>query len=181
MCAVMLLAVASVHGANLLDLKDITNGTYSAENLRTVTPLADGESYAQMNKEGTQVEVYSFKTGKKESVLFDVNKTTGEKIDGFDNYILSPDGKKMLIQTATQRIYRRSFTAVYYIYHIDTGSLERLSDYGPQQSPVWSPDGWQVAFVRDNNIHLVKLMYGNSESQVTKDGKRNEIINGIPK
>ena len=180
MCAVMLLAVASVHGANLLDLKDITNGTYSAENLRTVTPLADGESYAQMNKEGTQVEVYSFKTGKKESVLFDVNKTTGEKIDGFDNYILSPDGKKMLIQTATQRIYRRSFTAVYYIYHIDTGSLERLSDYGPQQSPVWSPDGWQVAFVRDNNIHLVKLMYGNSESQVTKDGKRNEIINGIP-
>lgn len=178
--AAAILTSLSVQSANLLDLKDITNNTFSAENLRTVTPLADGETYAQMNKEGTLVEVYSFKTGKKESVLFDVNKAKGEKIDKFDNYIMSPDGKKMLIQTATKRIYRRSFTAVYYIYHIDTGSLERLSDYGPQQSPVWSPDGWQVAFVRDNNIHLVKLMYGNSESQVTKDGKRNEVINGIP-
>ena len=37
-----------------------------------------------------------------------------------------------------------------------------------------------VAFVRENNIFLVKLLYGNSESQVTTDGKRNEIINGIP-
>ncbi|MEG0456278.1 MAG: DPP IV N-terminal domain-containing protein, partial [Bacteroides sp.] len=34
--------------------------------------------------------------------------------------------------------------------------------------------------VRDNNIFLVKLLYGSSESQVTEDGKLNEIINGIP-
>jgi dipeptidyl-peptidase-4 len=34
--------------------------------------------------------------------------------------------------------------------------------------------------VRENNIYLVKLLYDNAESQVTKDGKRNEIINGIP-
>ena len=37
-----------------------------------------------------------------------------------------------------------------------------------------------IAFVRDNNIFLVKLLYGNSESQVTEDGKQNSIINGIP-
>ena len=34
--------------------------------------------------------------------------------------------------------------------------------------------------MRDNNIFLVKLLYDNAESQVTKDGKRNEVINGIP-
>jgi dipeptidyl-peptidase-4 len=45
---------------------------------------------------------------------------------------------------------------------------------------VFSPDGNQIAFVRDNNIFLVKLLYDNAESQVTKDGKRNEVINGIP-
>ena len=45
---------------------------------------------------------------------------------------------------------------------------------------MWSPDGQQVAFVRDNNIFLVKLLYNNAESQVTKDGRRNEIINGLP-
>ena len=38
----------------------------------------------------------------------------------------------------------------------------------------------KVAFVRDNNIYLIKLLYGNSESQVTKDGKRNSVINGVP-
>ena len=58
--------------------------------------------------------------------------------------------------------------------------MERLSDGGPQQTPLWSPDGNQVAFVRDNNIFLVKLLYNNAESQVTKDGKHNEIINGLP-
>lgn len=37
-----------------------------------------------------------------------------------------------------------------------------------------------IAFVRDNNIFLVKLLYGNSESQVTEDGKQNTVLNGIP-
>ena len=37
--------------------------------------------------------------------------------------------------------------------------VEKLSDGGPQQVPVFSPDGNQVAFVRDNNIFLVKLLY----------------------
>lgn len=111
---------------------------------------------------------------------FDINNTMGEKIKDFDGYIMSPDGKRMLIQTQTERIYRRSFKAVYYIYTISSHKLEKLSDGGPQQIPTWSPDGMQVAFVRDNNIYLVKLLYDNAESEVTKDGKKNEIINGVP-
>jgi dipeptidyl-peptidase-4 len=55
-----------------------------------------------------------------------------------------------------------------------------LSEGGPQQMPMFSPDGTMIAFVRDNNIHLVKLLYDNAESQVTKDGRTNEVINGIP-
>ena len=93
---------------------------------------------------------------------------------------MSPDGRTMLIQTQTKSIYRHSFTAVYYIFTIANNKLEPLSDGGPQQIPVWSPDGTQIAFVRDNNIFLVKLLYNNSESQVTKDGKFNEVINGLP-
>lgn len=58
--------------------------------------------------------------------------------------------------------------------------MEPLSENGPQQVPLFSPDGNQIAFVRDNNIYLVKLLFGNSESQVTKDGKFNEVLNGIP-
>ena len=180
MCAALLLSVSGVLAGNPLSLKDITSGKYAPKGLGSVTPLGDEESYAQVSKDGKQVVKLSFRTGKQTGVLFDVNNTVGEKIDSFDDYILSPDEAKMLVQTKTEKIYRRSFTAVYYIYNIASRKLEKLSDYGPQQVPVWSPDSKQVAFVRDNNIYLVKLLYGNAESQVTKDGKRNEVINGVP-
>ena len=86
----------------------------------------------------------------------------------------------MLIQTNTRRIYRHSFTADYYIYSLRNNRLVPLSENGPQQTPLFSPDGLQIAFVRDNNIFIVKLLYDNAEVQITKDGKRNAVINGIP-
>ena len=179
-CAALFFAVGNAVSGNNLQLKDIADNKFSAEVLSAVTPLSGGDSYAMISKDGKKVVKYSYKTGKQTGVLFDVDNTVGEQIDDFDNYIMSPDETKMLIQTNTKRIYRRSFTATYYIYTVADRKLERLSDNGPQQTPVWSPDGLKVAFVRDNNIFLVKLLYGNSESQVTKDGKRNEVINGIP-
>lgn len=180
MCAALFMAVSSTMSQDMLSIKDIAAGKFAAERLSAVTPLKDGESYAMISKDGKKVEKYSYKTGKRTGVLFDVNNTVGESVDCFDNYIMSPDETKMLIQTKTERIYRRSFTATYYIYNIADRRLERLSDGGPQQSPVWSPDGLKVAFVRENNIYLIKLLYGNSESQVTKDGKPGGVINGVP-
>jgi len=180
MCAALLMSVSSIFAGETLTLKDITSGKFATKSLGSITALDDGESYASVSKDGKRIVCYSFKTGAQTKVLFDVDKTVGEKISSFDNYIMSPDGTRMLIQTKSKKIYRHSFTADFYIYNIGDRKLERLSDNGPQQSPIWSPDGKQIAFVRDNNIFLVKLLYGNAESQITKDGKRNEIINGIP-
>ena len=179
-CFAAIAVLATWAATNSVSLKDITSGAFAPEYLRTITPLNDGETYAQISQDGNQIVAFAYKTGKQTAVLFDVNNTVGERIERFEDYIMSPDGKKMLIQTNSNRIYRRSFTADYYIYTIATRRLERLSDNGPQQAPVWSQDGWQVAFVRDNNIYLVKLLYDNAESQVTKDGRKNEVINGIP-
>ena len=89
---------------------------------------------------------------------------------------MSPDGKRLLIQTNTELIYRHSFTAEYYIYTIANKKLVPLSKNGAQQTPLFSKDGTLIAFVRDNNIFLIKLLYDNAESQVTKDGRKNEII-----
>ena len=166
--------------AQQLVLKDIVNGAFRGEGMTAITPLAGSDQYAAISADGKQIISYSFKTGKQSSVLFDAAKARGAKIERVDGFVMSPDSKHMLVQTQTKSIYRRSFTAVYYIYNLANNKLEPLSDGGPQQTPVWSPDGTQVAFVRDNNIHLVKLLFNNSESQVTKDGKANEIINGIP-
>ena len=176
----MLMATSSVMAAGKIDLKSVTDGTFAAKRISGIDPLKGTDQYAQISQDGKQIVQYSFRTGKQTAVLFDVSNTIGEKIDAFDGYILSPDGKRMLIRTQTEPVYRRSYKAVFYIYNMQSHLLQRLSDGGPQQVPVWSPDGNQVAFVRDNNIFLVKLLYDNSESQVTTDGKFNHVINGIP-
>ena len=168
----------TVSAGGKLTVKDITDSKFSAKMVQGMNPIAGTDTYARI--EDKKIVSYSFRTGKETGVLFDADHTMGEKIDEFDGYILSPDGKRMLIQTKTEPIYRRSFKAVFYIYTIASRKLERLSDGGPQQVPVWSNDGLQVAFVRDNNVFLVKLLYDNAEIQVTKDGRFNEVINGLP-
>ena len=177
--ALALLVVVAVD-AKKLDLKEITRGQFRGETVSDVQPLADGESYAQLSSDGRRIVQYSFKTGKEVATLFDVATVKGDKLSDIDGYIMSPDGKRILIQTKTRRIYRRSFTANYYIYTIHNNRIVPLSKNGPQQTPLFSPDGVQIAFVRDGNIFIVKLLYDNAEMQVTKDGKKNEVINGIP-
>lgn len=179
---------AFAQGNKPLELKDVVSGAFRAENIYGVIPIpGDGEHYSQMNAERTQVIKYSFKTGKAVEVLFDATTARECPFKTFDSYSFAPDGSKLLIATETTPIYRRSYTAVHYLYSLKrnlegkiNNVVEKLSDGGPQQVPVFSPDGNMVAFVRDNNIYLVKLLYGNSESQVTEDGKRNEVLNGIP-
>ena len=177
---VLMLGVSHLLAAGKLDLKEITQGAFRGESMAATMPMSDGESYAQISEDGKQIVKYSFRTGKQVGVLFDANTARGAKVEHVDGYIMSPDGRRILIQTDTKSIYRRSFTATYYIYTVANNKMEPLSDGGPQQTPLWSPDGEQIAFVRDNNIFLVKLLYNNAESQVTKDGKRNAVINGIP-
>lgn len=180
MCIALVMASSTLSAYEKMNLKDIAEGQFAAQRIDGINPIKGTDQYAQLSRDGKQIVLYSFKTGKQTAVLFDVNNTQGERVDQFDGYIMSPDGRYILIATQRQAVYRRSFKAVYYIYTVQSKKLERLSDGGPQQAPVWSPDGNSVAFVRDNNIFLVKLLYGNSESQVTKDGKFNEVINGIP-
>ena len=178
--ALMLLSMLHATAGQKLELRDITGGVFRQETMTEVRPMADGETYAQISSDGRRIVTYSFKTGKQVGTLFDAATARGPQVTRVDGYIVSPDGRRLLIQTETERIYRHSFTATYYIYSIQNNKLEPLSENGPQQTPVFSPDGTQIAFVRDNNIHLVKLLYDNAESQVTKDGKRNAVINGIP-
>ena len=176
----LMVSVSGMRAGDKLSLKTITSGEFRSEVMQAVCPLPDGETYGQISSDGKRVESYSFRTGKQVKVLFDVATAQGAKLERIDDYIMSPDGRRMLIQTQTKSIYRHSFTAVFYIYDILHNILEPLSDGGPQQTPVFSPDGNLIAFVRDNNIYLVNLLSDRAECQVTMDGKRNEIINGIP-
>lgn len=182
MAATLAFSANGIKAAGEIDLGSITSGEFRSERLSEVTPLDDGESYARISDDGKRILKYSFKTGEQTDIMLNLDKVRceGGKVECIDGYIISPKGDKMLIQTATTPIYRHSFTADYYIYEIDNQRLVALDDTGRQQTPMFSPDGTMIAFVRDNNIHLVKMLYDNALSQVTTDGKRNEIINGIP-
>lgn len=164
-----------------IKLQDVTNGVYWPKQIDGVNPMNDGESYTQLSPDHKRIVRHSFKTGKEIATVFDVETARGaKKLPCIDGYIMSPDEHRILIQTETKGIYRRSYTAVYYIYDVRNNTLEPLSEGGPQQVPLFSPDGNVIAFARGNNIFLVKLLFGNAEVQVTKDGKFNEVINGLP-
>lgn len=164
-----------------IKLQDVTNGVYWSKQIDGVNPMNDGESYTQLSPDHKRIVRHSFKTGKEIATVFDVETARGsKKLPYIDGYIMSPDEHRILIQTETKGIYRRSYTAVYYIYDVRNNTLEPLSEGGPQQVPLFSPDGNVIAFARGNNLFLVKLLFGNAEVQVTKDGKFNEVINGLP-
>ncbi|MBO4849411.1 MAG: S9 family peptidase [Prevotella sp.] len=179
-CVTIAVAIAATAMAgDTITIKDITSGKYAAENLRSLAPLAGGNHFAQINSDRDKILEYAFDTGEQTGVIFNINDAKGEKIVAIDDYTPSPDGSKLLICTDTKRIYRHSYTALFYVYDVKTRQLSPLSKNGRQQAPVWAPDSRKVAFVRDNNIFVTDIVTG-EEQQVTTDGRRNEVINGIP-
>ena len=68
-------SAVSIVAQQSLELRDITNGRYAPQYLSDITPMPDGESYAQISDDGNSIVQYSFKTGKQTGVLFDVGHT----------------------------------------------------------------------------------------------------------
>lgn len=167
--------------AREIELKQIVDGTFNAKGMGSITPTADGIHYLTANDDYSRILMRSFKDKNYEEVVLDLATVRGNNgIKSFDDYILSPKEDRILIKTNSTKIFRRSSTADYYIFTIKNNMLEPLSNGGPQQEPKFSPDGNVIGFVREGNIFLVKLLFNNSESQITKDGKKNSISNGVP-
>lgn len=160
-----------------ITIEQVTNNSLVAKTIHGINPLKGTSEYASISDDGKKIEKFSFKTGKQTGVLFDVNTISGVKIEEIDGYEISDDGAFILIQTETERIYRRSYKAQYYLYNVKDKSIKKLSEGGLQQIPTFSPDSRKIAFVRNNNIFITD---GQTEKQITTDGKFNEIINGIP-
>ena len=177
---IALTAVLSSVAGNKVTLHDVMYGGYWPQTYAAIKPMADGEHFARMSSDRSMILKGSFKNGEIVDTLFNAATARGFNKKHIDGYSFSPDEKLILLQTDTKSIYRNSFTAEHYIFNRNNNKVEPLSENGAQQVPKFSPDGTMVAFVRNNNIYLVKLLFGNSESQVTTDGEYGKIINGIP-
>lgn len=171
-----------------ITLKDIWwYGAFYPKTVDGIRSMDDGIHYTTIGTKGRTIEKYSYKTGKKIENLLDLDtlevegvpSISGEFYDFDCSYEFNHDESKILFLTKRQRIYRRSWYGEYYIYDVKNKTITPLSDNGLQQVASFSPKGNNVAFVRENNL-FIKDLNTNEEIQITDDGKRNEIINGIP-
>ena len=161
-----------------ITLEDIwVNGTFRTEGLESFHAMGSGDFYTILNhnQTGTYLDKYSYATLKKTETIVSGNDLAGIKY--FDDYTFSKDESKLIIWINLEKIYRRSKKGIYYVYHLKTKKLELISDKVIQE-PTFSPDGKKVGFVFQNNLYF-KNLETNKTTQITFDGEKNKIINGI--
>jgi len=159
-----------------ITLEDIwKKGTFRGHYLGGFQSMKNGDYYVVINNRGTQLDKYSYKTLDKVATLIDANDLNG--ITNLYDYNFSDDETKVLIGTQQKQIYRRSKTGVYYVYDLKTKKLALLTDQEIQE-PTFSPDGKKVAYMFANNLYI-KNLENNKTTQITTDGAKNKIINGI--
>ena len=173
--ALCTLNTITVSARPAFDYSALRDGTFEQKTVSGVRSLSDGERYTTMSD--GRVLCFSYRTGEPAGVLFDAS--AAEPRIEFTDYVLSADERRLLLTTDVEPIYRHSFTAEYWIYDRQDGSLRRLSQGGPQQQAQFSPDGSRVAFVRGGNLFVADPTAG-SERQLTFDGRFNHILNGLP-
>lgn len=140
--------------------------------------MPDGIHYAERTDDGKRIVLKEIASGKETGDLFDIGHTRETVLPDFEGFTVSPDGSKLLVWRNQQSIYRRSFSAEYYVYELRSRLLKPLSKtHSRQQVPLFSPDSRMVAFVAENNIYIAKLDY-ETEVAATTDGEANRIING---
>ncbi len=179
LCVAAGISATGYLSANALTIEEYCTPSMAAPaSIKDITPMADGISYCAVSDNGRDIEVFSYRTGKKLSTLFSLDGVKGEvKIDSFDGYELSANEKKILLWNNVEKIYRHSFTADYYVYDITRSTLAKVSDKGAQRGCVISHDGRMVAYSRDNNVWISNLDY-RTDKAITEDGVRNKVING---
>jgi len=162
-----------------ITLEEIWGGAFRTEGLDVLRSLKNGKEYAVLNNDrqtkASTVDVYDYKTGQKVRTLLNTADLKG--ISHVISYELNEDESKMLISTEREQIYRRSSLGSYYVYDIKTKNFNLVATHKIQE-PTFSNDGSKIAYGFENNLYIKDLQSGETK-QITSDGKKNSIINGI--
>ena len=170
-----------------LSIMSVRGGKWRASSAPVFRSMADGKHYTAVAERGTAIVKYQYSNGQAVDTLLNLkNVKPGEGVNLEDIYItgyeLSDDEQRILVYSNPEYIYRRSFKADYYYYVVGRQNFKRVAD-GKIMAATLAPDGRQVAFARNNNLYISKVMDASiniTERQITDDGQWNNIINGIP-
>lgn len=160
-----------------LTLEAIWGGAFRAEYLQEIHHLNDGSNYSilQFDKTTSKTKIVAKSYINNEEKVLLTN--TEAKLDYFESYAFSKDEQKVVLGYNSTSRYRYSSFGNFSVY--DFNSKKSTVVYnGKIINPKLSPDGKKVGFVFENNI-FIKDLSSNTVTQITKDGKKNTIINGL--
>lgn len=170
----------TVFGQKKITIEEIYSGAFQDKGMSELQSMRHTNQYTVLNfdraSRSLQIDLFDFATLKKVSTLIDT-KEQQQLSAGIDSYTFNADEKMMLIANNSNSIYRHSFTADYYLYTIESKKLIKLFDFQIQE-PTFSPDGSKIAYAYQNNLFIYDIASKQS-TQITSDGKNNNIINGI--
>ncbi|MDT0620030.1 S9 family peptidase [Croceitalea vernalis] len=160
-----------------ITLEEIWGGTFRTQQLDVLRSMKNGKQYTILNfnrsSGARSIDIYDYKTQEKVGTIV----SSSDAIPPFSSYEFSDDESKVILATEVEPVFRRSRIGIYYVYNIADKSLVKISD-NKIQEPEFSPDGSKVAYVFENNIYINNLKENTTE-QLTTDGKKGTIINGV--
>ncbi len=172
---------ATVHAQKKdITLEDIwSDNTFMAESLNSFHSMKIGDYYTILNvdekSQNTSLDKYNYKTLAKVETI--VSSENLDNLASFDSYEFDVSETKLILGTDSEQIYRHSSKGIYYMYDTASKKLQLVSE-NKIQEPTFSPDGNKIAYTYNNNVYIKNLI-NNGTVQVTFDGKKNKIINGI--
>ena len=162
-----------------ITLQEIWSGQFRTQGMEALHSMANGNQYSVLNFDRetrtSTIDIYDYKTLKKVKTL--LSSANIAEIRGFFDYSFNADESKIILTTKSQPVFRRSTLGEYYIYDITSKKVTKVSD-DLVQEPTLSPDGTKIAYGFENNLYVKDLTSGNVD-QITTDGEKNKIINGI--
>lgn len=175
----MIMSSISMLAQKNISVEDIYTGAFRTNAMEELQSLKHHNQYTVLNYDkifnSTQIDLYDFASFKRITTLLDTKNYP--ELQEIDSYDFDSTDSQLLIANNSAQIYRHSFVANYFLFDLESKKLTRLFDFKIQE-PTFSPDGKKIAFVKDNNIFIYEIENA-STTQVTFDGKKNEVINGV--
>jgi dipeptidyl-peptidase-4 len=94
-----------------------------------------------------------------------------------EDYEWSPDGRRLLVFTNSQRVWRENTRGDYWLLDLAGGRPRKLGGDAKPSTLMFakfSPDGGRAAYVRENNLYVEELASG-TIIPLTSDGSRTTI------